>query len=84
VVFVKTATGIEPRLVKLGLSDFDWSEVIYGVREGDQVVMLGITQAQASRTQQQTQIRQRVGSMPGGIGGGGGGGGSGGGGGRSR
>ena len=75
VVFVKTAKGIEPRLVKLGVSDFDYSEVLSGVREGEQVVLLGITQAQASRTQQQNQIRQRVGTMPGGIGGGGGGGG---------
>jgi len=77
VVFVKTASGIEPRLVKLGLSDFDNSEVLSGVREGEQVVLLGITQAQASRNQQQNQIRQRVGSMPGGLGGGGGGGGGG-------
>jgi HlyD family secretion protein len=85
VVFVKTANGIEPRLVRLGLSDFDWSEVLAGVHEGDQVVMLGITQAQASRNQQQSQIRQRVGTMPGGIGGGApGGAGSGGGGGGGR
>ena len=82
VVFVKTAAGIEPRLVRLGLSDFDWSEVVSGVREGENVVMLGIAQAQASRNQQQSQIRQRVGTMPGGIGGAGGGGGGGGGGGR--
>ena len=75
VVFVKTATGIEPRLVRLGLSDFDYSEVLSGVSEGEQVVLLGITQAQASRSQQQSQFRQRVGTMPGGIGGGGGGGG---------
>ena len=78
VVFVKGATGIEPRLVRLGLSDFDWSEVLSGVHEGENVVMLGIAQAQASRSQQQNQIRQRVGTMPGGIGGGGGGGGGGG------
>src|SRR5262249_23660980 len=69
VVFVRTAAGLEPRLVRLGLSDFDWSEVLSGVGEGDQVVMLGIAQAQASRAQQQSQIRQRVGTMPGGIGG---------------
>jgi len=79
VVFVKTATGIEPRLVRLGLSDFDYSEVLSGVSEGEQVVLLGITQAQASRSQQQSQFRQRVGTMPGGIGAGGGGGGGGGG-----
>ena len=85
VVFVKTAKGIEPRLVRLGLSDFDWGEVISGVQEGEQVVLLGVAQAQAARTQQQANVRQRVGSMPGGIGGGGagaGGGRTGGGGGR--
>jgi hypothetical protein len=83
VVFVKTAKGIEPRLVRLGLSDFDWSQVVAGVSEGEQVVMLGVAQAQASRTEQQQNVRQRVGGMPGGIGGagaGGGGRGSGGGG----
>jgi HlyD family secretion protein len=74
VVFVRTATGgIEPRFVRLGLSDFDWSEVVSGVSEGEQVVLLGVTQAQASRSQQQDRIRQRVGSMPGSLGGGGGG-----------
>ena len=82
-VFVKTAHGIEPRLVRLGLSDFDWAEVTSGVQEGEQVVLLGVAQAQAARTQQQANVRQRVGSMPGGIGGSGGGGGNGGGG-RSR
>jgi HlyD family secretion protein len=79
-VFVKTAHGIEPRLVRLGLSDFDWAEVTSGVQEGEQVVLLGVAQAQAARTQQQANVRQRVGTMPGGIGGSGGGGGNGGGG----
>jgi HlyD family secretion protein len=73
VVFVKTAGGIEPRVVRLGLSDFDWSQVVSGVEEGDQVVLLGIAQAQANRTQAQADARQRVGTMPGGLGGGGGG-----------
>jgi HlyD family secretion protein len=79
VVFVKDADGtIEPRRVVLGLSDFDWSQVVAGVKEGEQVVMLGVAQAQASRDQQQQNVRQRVGSMPGGLGGGtrGGGGGA--------
>jgi HlyD family secretion protein len=80
-VFVKTASGVEPRLVRLGLSDFDWSQVISGVQEGEQVVLLGIAQAQANRTQAQADARQRVGSMPGGLGGGGAGGARGGGGG---
>jgi hypothetical protein len=88
-VFVKTATGIEPRLVRLGLSDFDYTQVIDGLKEGEQVALLGVAEAQAQRTQSQNQIRQRMGSgVPGqpaagggrgGAGGAGGGGGGGGG-----
>jgi HlyD family secretion protein len=86
-VFVKTATGIEPRLVRLGLSDFDYTQVIDGLKEGEQVALLGVAEAQAQRTQSQNQIRQRMGSgVPGqpGVGGGRGGAGGGGGGGGGR
>ncbi|TMQ56861.1 MAG: hypothetical protein E6K72_04260 [Candidatus Eisenbacteria bacterium] len=69
VVFVKSATGIEPRRVKLGLSDFDFSQVTSGVEEGEQVVMLGLVQAQAARVKQQAKAREKAaGSMPGGLG----------------
>ena len=85
VVFVKTANGLEPRVVRLGLSDFDYAEVLGGLAEGDQVALLSVAEAQAKRTQTQSQIRQRMGTgiVPGG-GGGGGGGGRGGGGGGGR
>ena len=81
VVFVQTDKGPVPRLVRLGLSDFDYAEVVQGVEEGEKVVMLGIAEAQASRTQMQDRVRQRMGTgvVPG-AGGGGGGGGRGGGG----
>ena len=79
VVFVQTADGIAPRRIRLGLSDFDWSEVLSGVQEGDQVVLLGVAAAQASRADRQNNIRQRMSSMPGSLGGGGGRGTSGGG-----
>jgi HlyD family secretion protein len=69
VVFVKGAGGIEPRLVRLGLSDFDWSEVLSGVEEGEEVVLLGVAQAQSDRDQRQAEVRWRVGTMPGGLGG---------------
>jgi HlyD family secretion protein len=83
-VFVKTATGIEPRLVRLGLSDFDYAQVVDGVKEGEQVALLGVAEAQAQRSQTQSQIRQRMGSgVPGQPGAGGGGRGAGGGGGGS-
>jgi len=88
VAFVKTADGLEPRIVRLGLSDFDYAEVLEGVKEGEQVVLLGVAEAQASRADTQNRIRQRLGSgvpgVPGPGGGGGGGGARGGGGGGGR
>ena len=85
---MKTDAGLEPRVVRLGLSDFDYTEVLDGVKLGEQVVLLGVAEAQASRTQAQDRLRQRMGSgVPGvptggGAGGGARGGGGGGGGGR--
>jgi HlyD family secretion protein len=76
VAFVKTAQGLEPRVVRLGLSDFDYAQVLDGVALGEQVVLLGVAEAQATRAQTQQNIRQRMGSgVPGVPGGGGGGGG---------
>jgi len=67
-------------VVRLGLSDFDYAEVLDGVKEGEQVVLLGVAEAQASRADTQNRIRQRLGSgVPGVPGAGGGGGGGGGG-----
>jgi len=90
VVFVKTAKGLEPRVVRLGIQNFDYAEIVDGVREGEEVALLSVAELQAQRNQQQNQIRQRMGNgMPGAPGGaaggrggaGGGGGGRGGGGG---
>jgi HlyD family secretion protein len=87
VAFVKTANGLEPRVVRLGLSDFDYAEVLDGLKEGEQVVLLGVAEAQAARAQTQSRLRERMGSgvpgvpAAGGAGGGGGRGGGGGGGG---
>jgi len=83
VAFVKTAQGISPRVVRLGLSDFDYAQVVDGLKLGEQVVLLGVAEAQATRAQTQSQIRARMGSgvpgVPGGAGGGGARGGGGGG-----
>jgi hypothetical protein len=73
-VLVKTAKGIEPRLVRLGLSDFDYAQVLGGLEEGDQVVLLGVVEQQTKRTDEQSQIRQRLsGGTPGALPGSGGG-----------
>ena len=66
VVLVKTATGLEPRVVRIGISDFDYSEVLSGLEECDEVVLLSVAAVQAKRQSDQAQLRQRMGSgMPG-------------------
>jgi HlyD family secretion protein len=94
-VFVKKGEKFEPRLVMLGASNFDYTEVISGVTEGEQVAMLAAAALQAQREQTQDRIRQQTGvpgmnqqggGAAGGAGGGGaraGGGGGGAGGGRA-
>jgi len=62
VVFVKTATGLELRLVRLGLTDFDYAEVLAGVKEGDEVALLSVAELQAKRKQDQSRMAQRMGS----------------------
>jgi HlyD family secretion protein len=63
---VQTAAGLQPRLVRIGISDFDYSEVLSGLEEGDQVALLSVAEQAAKRKQQQAQIAQRVGNgLPG-------------------
>ncbi len=91
VLFVKTATGYEPRSVTLGVNDFDDTEVIRGVEPGENVVIISVARLQAAQQEFLDNMRKRAtsnGPIPGastGPGGGGrgpGGGGGGGGGGR--
>jgi HlyD family secretion protein len=66
VVLVKTAGGLEPRVVRIGISDFDYSEVLDGLKEGDEVALLSVVAVQAKRQSDQAQMKQRMGSgMPG-------------------
>ena len=74
VVFVKTARGLEPRIVRLGITNFDYAEVLDGVSEGDQVALLGVAEIQAKRQQDQSRMRQRMGGGVPGVPTGGGGG----------
>jgi HlyD family secretion protein len=69
VVFVKTSRGFEARLVRLGISDYDYSQVLAGLEEGDEVALLGVAVAQAKRESDQAQLRQRMGSGMPGVGG---------------
>lgn len=90
VVFVKKDEKYTPRLVRVGISDFDYTEILSGVTPGEQVALLGAALLQAQREQQQARMRAGTGgglqqqqtTSPAGAGGAGGGGGRPGGGGR--
>jgi HlyD family secretion protein len=50
VVFLVRDSGVyEPRLVRLGASDYDYSEVISGLEEGDEVASLALAALEAAR-----------------------------------
>jgi HlyD family secretion protein len=87
-VFVKNGEKFEPRVVLTGASNFDYTEIISGVKEGDPVAMLAAAALQAQRQQFNDRIRQNTGvpgmQQGGGAGGAGGGGRGGGGGGGGR
>jgi hypothetical protein len=76
-----------PRVVMLGASNFDYTEVVNGVKEGERVALLASLALQAQRQQQNDRLRQGMGvpgltpnagpgggGRPGGAGGAGGGG----------
>lgn len=69
VVFVKGPQGPEPKLVLLGLSDWDYTEVIRGLEPGTQVYLISVARLKQQQTQFADRMRQRAG---GGMFGGGG------------
>jgi HlyD family secretion protein len=60
-VFVKQGDKYSPRVVRLGVSDFDYSEILNGVQQGEQVALLGPAVLQAQRDQLQARIRAGAG-----------------------
>jgi len=79
VVFVKGADGPEPKAVLLGLSDWDYTEVVRGLEPGAEVYLISVARLQQQQEQYADRTRQRAGGMFGGgtTGGRGGSGGSG-------
>ena len=83
IVFVKANDKYTPRVVRLGVSDFDYTEVLSGLQQGEQVALLGPAVLQAQRDQLQSRVRAGAGGglqqqqtpAAGGAGGGGGAGG---------
>jgi HlyD family secretion protein len=72
-VFVADSNVYKPRVVMLGQSNFDYTEVLSGLKEGEKVVMLNVLAIQAAREQQQDRFRQVQSSPLGGGARGGGG-----------
>jgi HlyD family secretion protein len=64
VVFVKKGETFEPRSVRLGVSNYEYAQVISGLEEGEQVALLSAAQLQFQRQETMDRIRQRT-ALPG-------------------
>jgi HlyD family secretion protein len=79
-VYVQAGASFVPRVVRVGMSDLDYTEVVSGLQEGEHVLLLTALAMQASRDSAMARMRARSGGMPGAPPSGGGPGGPGGGG----
>jgi HlyD family secretion protein len=61
VVFVKGPNGPEPRTVLLGLSDWDYTEVVRGLEPGTQVYLISVARLQQQQEQNANRTRERAG-----------------------
>jgi HlyD family secretion protein len=66
-VFISVAGKYEPRVIRTGLASYDYTEVVSGLEEGDQVVLLTTAQLQQQQQQQRDQMRARPGGPLGGA-----------------
>lgn len=70
VVFVRNATTVEPRMVVLGLNDWDNTEVIRGVQSGEEIVLISVARLQQQQQDMLNRMRERnSGPFPGAGGG---------------
>lgn len=63
VVFVETPAAVEPRRVLLGLADWDYTEVLAGLNESDQVILISLAQIQRQQQEMEQRIRARSGAL---------------------
>ena len=69
-VFVKDSTGFSPRMVRLGVTNYDYTEVLSGLKEGEKVALLASANLQQQRSDQQSRIRNATSTpLTGGTGG---------------
>jgi HlyD family secretion protein len=70
VTFVVLADGtVEPRAILIGLNDWDNTEILAGVEEGEQLALIGAAQLQAQQQEWVNRIRERMGGGVPGMGG---------------
>lgn len=61
VVFVVDEAGdIEPRAVVIGLSDWDYVEILAGLEAGEELALIGAAQLQARQQERLERMRQRM------------------------
>jgi len=60
-VFVRGAAGPEARAVRLGVSDWDFTEVISGVAAGDSVYLISVARMQQQQQRMSDRMRQSTG-----------------------
>ncbi len=66
VVFVAANGTYTPKVVRLGAANFDYTEVVSGLNEGEQVALLATAAIQAARDSSNARFRQMTGGgMPG-------------------
>ena len=61
VVFLQGPGGIEARRVSLGLTDWEYTEVVDGLEAGDQVVLVSVAELQRQQQEMTDRVRQRFG-----------------------
>jgi HlyD family secretion protein len=63
-VFIAENGTYTPRVVRLGVGNFDYTEVVSGLKEGEQVALLAAAAMQAKREEQNNRMRG-MGGLPG-------------------
>jgi HlyD family secretion protein len=64
-VFVAEGKTFKPRVVLLGAGNYDFTEVVSGLQEGEHVALLASLAVQAQREQQTERFRRGMGGIPG-------------------
>jgi HlyD family secretion protein len=62
VVFVQGEQGPEARRIMVGVNDFDNSEVISGLQEGEKIILVSVARLQAQQEEMNQRIRERAGA----------------------